>query len=62
MMLGETMCFGAYFILKYGVNRADPDAFDGYAKPCNPMIMLPVSIDRFTNSGAFGRCFMDNNL
>ena len=44
MMLGETLCFAAYFILKYGVNKNDPDAFDGYAKPCNPLIMFPVSI------------------
>ena len=42
MMLGETLCFGAYFLLKYVINRSDPEAFDGYAKPCNPLIMLPV--------------------
>ena len=42
-MLGETLCFAAYFILKYGVNKNDPEAFDGYAKPCNPLIMFPVS-------------------
>ena len=52
MMLGETMCFGAYFILKYGVNRSNPEAFDGYAKPCNPLIMLSVSIEGLTKYGA----------
>ena len=49
MMLGETLCFGAYFVLKYGVNKNDPDAFDGYAKPCNPLIMFPVS-NRFSTN------------
>ena len=42
MMLGETLCFGGYFIMKYIINRKDPEAFDGNAKPVNPLLMLPV--------------------
>jgi len=60
MMLGETMCFGAYFILKYGVNRSNPEAFDGYAKPCNPLIMLPAALLDIvgTSLGYIGLGFM----
>ena len=42
MMLGETLCFGGYFIMKYIIHRKDPEAFDGNAKPVNPLLMLPV--------------------
>jgi len=60
MMLGETLCFAAYFILKYGVNKNDPDAFDGYAKPCNPLIMFPAALLDIvgTSLGYIGLGFM----
>ena len=28
--------------MKYIINRKDPEAFDGNAKPVNPLLMLPV--------------------
>jgi len=60
MMLGETLCFGAYFLLKYVINRSDPEAFDGYAKPCNPLIMLPAALLDIigTSLGYIGLGFM----
>ena len=44
MMLGETMCFGGYYFLKYVINRKNPDAVDGNAKPINPLMLYPVSL------------------
>lgn len=44
MMLGETMCFGAYYFLKYVVNRKDPGAFDGGAKPMDSLLLFPASL------------------
>ena len=44
MMLGETMCFGGYYFLKYVINRKNPDAVDGDAKPINPLMLYPVSV------------------
>jgi len=44
MMLGETMCFGAYYFMKYVVNKKNPDALDGNAKPMNPLLLFPASL------------------
>ena len=44
MMIGESLCFLAYFFLKYVVYRKDPSSFDANRKPVNPLIIFPVTI------------------
>ena len=43
MMIGEMLCLGAYFFMKYVVNREDPVGYDNNSKPVSPLIMLPVT-------------------
>ena len=59
-MLGETMCFGAYFFMKYVINRENPAAIDGNAKPMNPLILLPAALMDITATslGYIGLGFM----
>ena len=43
MMLGELLCLGAYFFMKYIVHRQDPEGYDIASTPVSPLIMLPVT-------------------
>lgn len=57
-MFGECMCMVVYLILKYVVNKEDPEKFDGEALPMNPLVLWPVSIllsicsTNFVNEGS----------
>ena len=42
-MTGEMLCLGAYFVMKYVVNREDPESYDNNSKQVSPLIMLPVT-------------------
>ena len=43
MMIGEMLCLGAYFFMKFVVHREDPEGYDSTSKPVSPLIMLPVT-------------------
>ena len=43
MMIGEMLCLGAYFFMKYVVHKEDPGGYDSTSKLVSPMIMLPVT-------------------
>ena len=43
MMIGEMLCLGAYFFMKYVVHREDPGGYDSTSKLVSPLIMLPVT-------------------
>ena len=43
MMIGEVLCLGVYFFMKYVVHREDPEAYDNTSKSVSPFIMLPVT-------------------
>ena len=43
MMIGEVLCLGVYFFMKYVVHREDPEAYDNTSKSVSPLIMLPVT-------------------
>ena len=60
MMLGETMCFGAYFFMKYVINKKNPSAIDGDAKDMNPLILFPAALMDIvaTSLGYIGLGFM----
>ena len=47
------MCMVVYLILKYIVNKEDPEKFDGEALPMNPLVLWPVSILLFNNATNF---------
>ena len=54
------MCFGAYFFMKYVINRKNPSAIDGDAKDMNPLILLPAALMDIvaTSLGYIGLGFM----
>merc|ERR1719264_834376 len=43
-MIGEMLCLGAYFFMKYVVHREDPGGYDSTSKLVSPLIMLPASL------------------
>ena len=43
MMIGEMLCLGAYFFMKYVVHREDTGGYDSTSKIVSPLIMLPVT-------------------
>jgi len=60
MMLGETMCMFAYWILRYGIFRNDPKKIEGDLLPMNPLILWPASFMDIvaTSLGYMGLGFM----
>jgi len=60
MMFGECMCMVVYLILKYIVNKEDPEKFDGEALPMNPLVLWPAAAFDLvgTGIGYMGLAFM----
>ena len=54
MMIGELLCLGAYFFMKYVVHREDPGGYDNSSKAVSPLIMLPVTQRMIKNIHIFG--------
>ena len=54
------MCFGAYFFMKYVINKKNPSAIDGDAKDMNPLILFPAALMDIvaTSLGYIGLGFM----
>jgi len=41
MMLGESLCMGAFLLLKHVIYRSDPAKVEGGALPMNPLVLWP---------------------